>query len=124
MESVFPKVQAIELPYVQTSIVQLKAHPERYYDRNISIKGFYLHPQGITLSKDHNLSRELAVEVITDDPELTYDVCGTHWVILEGHLLKVFDRELRHNIPLIIADRLTIKESGDVCWQRTEPFDF
>ncbi|SEA02553.1 hypothetical protein [Alkalimonas amylolytica] len=118
-----PPIQAASLPYTQTSLLQLIAHPERFYNTNIQVSAFYYFDR-LTISLDSSLRDEFRVNLMIDDYELRGSQCNEQWIVLEGHLLPVFDQERRYTYGRVIPDRLTIRESGVVCWQRTEPYQY
>ncbi|SEA02577.1 hypothetical protein [Alkalimonas amylolytica] len=118
-----PSVQAAKLPYTQTSVLHLLVHPERYYNRNIRVSGYYLPSVGLTISKDAQLQYEFAAPLLNEETETGLTACNQQWVVLEGHFLPVFAQEERTTQGRIIADRLTVMASNQMCWQRTTSVD-
>ncbi|SEA70270.1 hypothetical protein [Alkalimonas amylolytica] len=116
-----PPVQTAKLPYTQTSVLHLLVHPDRYYNRNIRVSGYYLPSVGLTISKDEQLQYEFAAPLLDSASAFSGTECDQQWVVLEGHFLPVFAQEERTIQGRIIADRLTVMASDEVCWQRTEP---
>lgn len=115
-----------------TTVVNLIATPERYFNKKIEVDGVFIgfHQDRLYLSSEHaeNMISLLSISVLddteTEEGSLTMSACSGEWVKLWATFIPVQQPGISTEQGRLVVDRAMLHKDGKTCWKRTEKSRF
>lgn len=115
-----------------TTVVNLIATPERYFNKKIEVDGVFIgfHQDRLYLSSEHaeNMISLLSISVLddteTEEGSLTMSACSGEWVKLWATFIPAQQPGISTEQGRLVVDRAMLHKDGKTCWKRTEKSRF
>lgn len=115
-----------------TTVVNLIATPERYFNKKIEVDGVFIgfHQDRLYLSSEHaeNMISLLSISVLddteTEEGSLTMSPCSGEWVKLWATFIPAQQPGISTEQGRLVVDRAMLHKDGKTCWKRTEKSRF
>lgn len=115
-----------------TTVVNLIATPERYFNKKIEVDGVFIgfHQDRLYLSSEHaeNMISLLSISVLddteTEEGSLTMSACSGEWVKFWATFIPAQQPGISTEQGRLVVDRAMLHKDGKTCWKRTEKSRF